>query len=70
MPGVSLSRIGVTIALACCLHDLDKLVENWEPHHLTPSSRQRWRVAKLYLGKMLFILMLFHISTDKDFKDF
>ena len=40
------------IALVCCLDGFAKLFAEWEPHHLIHSSRQRWRVGKLYLGRM------------------
>ena len=30
-----------TIALFCCLNGFAKLLEEWEPHHLLPSARQR-----------------------------
>ena len=42
----------------------------WEPRHLLPSGRQPISNGKLSLGKMLSILVLFHISADKDFKHF
>ena len=59
-----------TIALFCCLDDFAKLFEDWERHHLLPSSRQQWRHGKLCLGEMLFIMVLFHILPYKDFKHF
>ena len=35
-----------------------------------PSSCQRQRAGKLCLGEMLFIMMLFHLSAYRDFKNF
>ena len=59
-----------TVALFCCLDDFAKLFEQWERHHLIPSTRQRRRGGKLCLGEMLSIMVLFHISAYKDFKHF
>ena len=59
-----------TIALFCCLDDFAMLFEEWECHHLIPSSCQRRCHGKLSLGEMLFIMVLFHISPYKDFKHF
>ena len=58
------------IALFCWLDDCATLVEQWQRHHLLPSGRQRRRAGKLSRGQMLSILVLFHISADKDFKHF
>ena len=58
-----------TIALVCWLADFATLVEQWESHHLLLSGRQPVRGGTLSLGKMLSILVLFHISPYKDFND-
>ena len=58
------------MALFCCLDDFAMLFEEWERHHLIPSSCQRRCHGKLSLGEMLFIMVLFHISPYKDFKHF
>ena len=49
------------------LDDFAQLVEQWEPHHLLLSGRQPIRNGMLSLAQMLSILVLFHISADKDF---
>ena len=50
-----------TLALFCCLDDFAQLFAQWKRHPLLPSGRQRSRGAKLSLGEMLFIMVLFHI---------
>ena len=60
--------VSSTVAFFWCLHDVAKLLEQGEPHHLIPSRRQPRSTTKLSLGQMLSILVLFHISADKDFK--
>ena len=58
------------LALFCWLDDFAKLVGEWEPHHLIPSQPQRPPAGNLSLGQMLCIMVLFHLSADKDFKHF
>ena len=58
------------IALFCCLDDFAKTFEACEKHQLIDTGRQRRRSGKLSLGEMLFIMVLFHISSYKDFKHF
>ena len=43
---------------------------DWEHHRLIPSERQRIRADILSLGEMLCIMVLFHTSSYKTFKDF
>ena len=57
-----------TVALFCCLDDFAKLFNDWQQHHLLPSDGQRRRADTLSLGKMLFIMILFQLSSYKDFK--
>ena len=59
-----------TVVLFCCLDDFAKIYNDWQQHHLIPSSSQRQRAGKLCLGKMLFIMVLFHLSAYRDFKHF
>ena len=56
------------IALFSCLDDFAQLFEQWQRHHLLPSGSQRHRPGKLSLAEMLSILVLVHLSDDKDFK--
>ncbi len=46
------------------------MVPRWQQHHLIPLERQRQRTGKLSLGEMLFIMVLFHLGPNKDFKHF
>jgi transposase len=59
-----------TTALFCCLDDFARVFEDWERHRLVPTGRRRQRAGKLSLGEMLFIMVLFHLSPFKTFKDF
>ena len=57
-------------ALFTCLDDFCRTYEEWERHHLIPTSKQRNRKGKLSLSEMLFIMVFFHISGFRCFKLF
>ena len=57
-------------ALYCCLDDFCKVFADWEAHRLIPSAPTRQRSGKLSRAEMLFIMVLFHLSPDKNFKTF
>jgi hypothetical protein len=57
-------------ALYCCLDDFCKVFDDWQAHRLIPSQTTRRRVAKLSQSRMLFIMVLFHLSPFKHFKAF
>jgi len=59
-----------TTALYCCIDDFVKTYTDWENHRLIPTGRQRRRAGKLTLSERLFIMVLFHLSPFKTFKDF
>ena len=59
-----------TIALFCCLDGFARMFPDWERHRLIPSDCQRIRAGILSLGEMLFIMVLFHVSSYKTFKHF
>ncbi len=55
-------------ALFTCLADFCLIYEDWERHHLIPSTSQRRRTGKLILSEMLFIIAFFHVSGFRCFK--
>jgi len=57
-------------ALFCCLDDFCKTYQEWQRHHLIPSTSRRNRAGKLCLSEMLFIMVLFHVSGFRCFKLF
>ena len=57
-------------ALYCCLDDFCKVFADWEAHRLLPSEQTGQRSGKLSRAEMLFIVVLFHLSPDKNFKVF
>src|SRR3569832_609064 len=57
-------------ALYCCLEDFCKVFADWEAHRLLPSEQTRQRSGKLSRAEMLFIVVLFHLSSYKNFKVF
>jgi len=65
-----LSCLYLTLRLFYCLDDFARLYEDCERHHLIEPTGKRRRGGKLCLGEMLFIMVLFHLSPFKDFKNF
>ena len=59
-----------TTALFCCRDDFCGLYEAWEKHRLLPGAGKRCRSGKLRLSEMLLIMVLFHLSSFRDFKHF
>ena len=59
-----------TTALFVCLDDFARIFEDWEAHNFISTGRKHQRKGKLSFGEMLFIMMLFHPSPFKTFKDF
>src|SRR5215211_2792466 len=57
-------------ALSCCLDDFCNVFADWEAHRLLPSEQTGQRSGKLSRAEMLFIVVLFHLSPDKNFKVF
>ena len=57
-------------ALFTCLDDFCLIYEEWEKHHLIPTTGQRRRAGKLSLSEMLFIMIFFHTSGFRCFKLF
>src|SRR3954465_11522035 len=57
-------------ALYCCLDDFCKVFGDWQAHRLIPSETTRQRPGKLSRSEMLFIMVLFHLSPFKYFKEF
>src|SRR4051795_7576367 len=54
-------------ALYCCLDDFCKVFADWEAHRLLPSEQTRQRSGKLSRAEMLFIMVLFHLGTIRNF---
>jgi transposase len=57
-------------ALYCCLDDFVRVYENWQRHKLIDDGRKRQREGLLSLSEMLLIMILFHASPFRTFKDF
>ena len=57
-------------ALFCCIDDFAKVFEDCERKQLISTGRKRLRSGELSLSEMLFIMVLFHVSTFKDFWHF
>lgn len=50
----------------CFIDDFAKLYKQNEKKHLLPSNRQRYFETNMSLGKLLTIMVIFHISYAKN----
>ena len=53
-------------ALSCCLDDFCNVFADGEAHRLLPSEQTRQRSGQLSRAAMRFIVVLFHLSPDKN----
>jgi len=65
-----LSCVYLTLPYSAALNDFAHLYEACECHHLIEPLGKRRRGGKLCLGEILFIMVLFYLSTFRDFKNF
>ena len=61
-------RYNIT-ALFVCIDEFCKTFEEWEKHRLIDTGRKRFRACEMSLSEQLIVMVMFHVSPCKVFKN-